>query len=183
MDKVNLDYVQSFSKFSNVLQGAYLTNWKQVCHKHFFEPINPLMVLPEHDQSMPVNFQCTIDLFLMHTLKECKPRNCQYIYLAPGRHYGIHTDLLTSPMDHLHWFQEMLHISELFPARDIPPPNAALQVERFYMSFHCSDCSEYVQSGQKLIDEMLDSLAKYFEAIFNTKLGNGSLQLKHEEEI
>ena len=78
-------------------------------------------------------------------------------------------------MDHLHRFQEMLRISELLPAGDIPPPNAALQVEWFYMSFHKSDRSEYVRSGRKLSDEMLDSLAEYFGAIFNAKLGNGSL--------
>jgi hypothetical protein len=47
-------------------------------------------------------------------------------------------------MDHLHQFQEMLRISELLPAGDIPTPNAALQVEWFYMSFHHSDRSVYV---------------------------------------
>ncbi len=26
-DKVNLGYIQSFGEFSNVLQGAYLTDW------------------------------------------------------------------------------------------------------------------------------------------------------------
>ncbi len=51
------------------------------------------------------------------------------------------------------------------------------------MSFHCSDCSEYVRSGHKLIDNTLDLLAKYFEAIFNAKLGNGLLQKKREEQI
>jgi hypothetical protein len=132
---------------------------------------------------VPANFQRAIDLFLLRTLKEQKLRNCQYIYLAPGGDYGIHKDLLTSPMDHLHHFQEMLRISELLPAGDIPPPNAALQVEWFYMSFHCSDRSEYVRSGQKLIDKTLDSLAEYFEAIFNARLKDGSLQLKREEQI
>jgi hypothetical protein len=165
-DKVNLDYIQSFGEFSNVLQGAYLTDWKQVCHEHFPEPVNPSMVSPEHDWSVPANFQRAINLFLLRTLKEQKLRNCQYIYLAPGGDYGIHKDLLTSPMDHLHRFQEMLRISELLPAGDIPPPNAALQVEWFYMSFHCSDCSEYVQSGRKLAGKTLDSLAEYFKAIF-----------------
>jgi hypothetical protein len=122
-------------------------------------------------------------LFLLRTLKEQKPRDRQYIYLAPGGDYGIHKDLLTSPMDHLHRFQEMLRISELLPAGDILPPNAALQVEWFYMSFHCSDRSEYVRSGRKLVDETLNSLAEYFEAIFNARLSDGSLQLKREEQI
>jgi hypothetical protein len=165
-DKVNLGYIQSFGEFSNVLQGAYLTNWKQVCHEHFPEPVDPSTVFPKHDRSVPANFQCAIDLFLLRTLKEQKPRDRQYVYLAPGGDYGIHKDLLASLMDHLHRFQEMLRISELLPAGDIPPPNAALQVEWFYMSFHCSDRSEYVRSGQKLVDEMLDSLTKEFRSNF-----------------
>jgi hypothetical protein len=174
-DKVNLGYIQSFGEFSNVLQGAYLTNWKQVCHEHFPEPVDPLMVFSEHDRSVPANFQRAINLFLLCTLKEQKPRN--------GGDYEIHKDLLASPMDHLHRFQEMLSISELLPAGDIPPPNAALQVEWFYMSFHRSDLSEYVRSVQKLVDETLDSLAEYFEAIFNARLNDGLLQLKREEQI
>ena len=180
---VNLGYPQSFTEFGNVLQGAYLTDWKQVCHAHFPEPIDSAGIRPEQDRSVPENFQRAIDLFLVRTLKEQKPRDRQYIYLAPGGDYGIHKDLLTSPLDHLHRFQEMLRISELLPAGDIPPPNAALQVEWFYMSFHKSDRSEYVRSGRKLSDETLDSLAEYFEAIFNAKLSDGSLQKKREEQI
>ncbi len=72
---------------------------------------------------------------------------------------------------------------ELLPAGYIPPPNAALQVEWFNMSFHCSDNSECVRSGQKPIDEMLDLLAKYFKVILNPKLSNSLLQLKCEEQI
>ena len=56
VDKVNLDYIQRFDEFSNVLQGAYLTDWKQVCHEHFPKPINPLTVSPEHNCSVPANF-------------------------------------------------------------------------------------------------------------------------------
>ena len=86
-------------------------------------------------------------------------------------------------MDHLHQFQEMLCILEFLPAGDIPSPNATLQVEWFYMSIHRSDCSEYIQSAQKLIDEMLNLLAEYFEEIFNAKFSNGLLQLKCKEQI
>ncbi len=154
-----------------------------MCHENFPKPINPSMVSLEHNRSMPLNFQHAIDLFLMRMLKEQKPRDHQYIYMAPGGEYGISKDLLTSPMDHLHQFQEMLRISELLPAGDIPPPNAALQIEWFYMSFHCSDCSEYIRSGQKLMDKTLDSLTEYFEDIFKAKLSDGLLQLKREEQI
>ena len=33
--KVDLDYPGSFLEFENVLQGRYLTDWKQVLHEHF----------------------------------------------------------------------------------------------------------------------------------------------------
>ncbi len=45
-----------------MLQGAYLTGWKQVGHEHFSEPVDSLTVLPKHIRSGPVNFQCAIDV-------------------------------------------------------------------------------------------------------------------------
>ena len=103
--------------------------------------------------------------------------------MAPGGDYSIHKDLMTSPMDHLHRFQEMLRIAELMPAGDIPPPNAALQVEWFYMTFHKSDRSEYVRSGRLLEEETIVSLAEYFERLYNAHLLDGSLQKKRDEQI
>ena len=61
----------------------------------------------------------------------------------------------------------MLHISQMLPEGDIPNPNAALQVEWFYMSFHRSDRAEYLRSRRKLWDEMLTTLAEYFESSFD----------------
>jgi hypothetical protein len=72
----------------------------------------------------------------------------------------------------------MLRIAELMPAGDIPPPNKALQVEWFYMTFHKTDRSEYVRSGRQLEDETIVSLAEYFERLFNARLLDGSLQKK-----
>ncbi len=95
--------------------------------------------------------------------------------MAPGGDHGIHKELLTSPLDHLHCFEEMLHITKLLPKRDIPTPNAALQVQLFYMSFHCSDCMEYIRSGRKLSNEMLQTLAEYFESIFLALIIYGSI--------
>ena len=103
--------------------------------------------------------------------------------MAPGGDYGVHKDLMTSPMDHLHQFQEMLRFAELLPAGDIPPPNAALQVEWFYMTFHKSDRSEYVRSGRLLDEETISLLAEYFERLFNARLLDGSLQKKRDEQI
>ena len=75
--------------------------------------------------------------------------------MMPGGDYGIRKDLLVLPLDHLHWFKEMLGIEQMLPEGDIPNPNAALQVEWFYMTFHCSDHAEYLRSGRKLCNEML----------------------------
>jgi hypothetical protein len=77
----------------------------------------------------------------------------------------------------------MLCITKLLPEGDHPPPNATLQVEWFYMSFHCLDCAEYVCSGRKLSDEMLQTLAEYFESIFLAHLSNGSIQRKYNEQL
>jgi hypothetical protein len=181
--RIDLDYVQSFAEFGNVLQGCLLSDWKQVVSDHFPEPVDLETVLPTHDRSSAENFSRMIDLFLTRTLNKRKPQDCQYIYMVPGGDHGIHKDLMTQPLDHLHWFQEMLQIAELLPAGDIVKPNAALQVERFYMSFHKSDHSEYVRSGHKLCDKTLTTLAQYFESTHNARVGDGLLQKKREDQI
>ena len=119
-----------------MLQGHLLSDWKQILSDHFPEPAASETVLPTHDRSSAENFSRAIKLFLQRTLNEKKPRDRQYIYMAPGRDHGIHRDLMTQPLDRLHRFQEMLRIMELLPAEDLATPNAALQVEWFYMSFH-----------------------------------------------
>jgi hypothetical protein len=179
LKKLNLDYVTSFAEFGNVLLGRYQTNWKQVLHEHFPEPVDPEVVKPAHDRALAENFLCAADLFLICTLNKKKPRDCQYNYMVPGGDHGVHKELLTSPLDHLHCFKEMLCIAKLLPKGDHPPPNAALQVEWFYMSFHHSDCAEYVHSRRKLRVEMLQTLAKYFKSIFLACLSNGLIQRKY----
>jgi len=158
-------------------------DWNHILATNFPEPANSEDVLPEYDRSSATNFNRAIDDFIKRHLKETKPRDRQYIYMAPGGDYGVHKDLMTSPMNHLHRFQEMLRIAELMPAGDIPPPNEALQVEWFYMTFHKTDRSEYVRSGRQLEDETIVSLAEYFERLFNARLLDGSLQKKREEQI
>ncbi len=54
--RVNMDYVQSFAKFGNVLQGCLLSNWKQILAEHFLEPVDQEVALPEHDCAMAANF-------------------------------------------------------------------------------------------------------------------------------
>jgi hypothetical protein len=106
--RFDLDYVQSFDEFGNVLQGRLLSDWKQILSDHFLEPVDLETVLPTHDCSSADNFSRAIKLFLMRTLNKKKPWDRQYIYMAPGGDRGIHKDLMTQPLDHLHRFQEML---------------------------------------------------------------------------
>jgi hypothetical protein len=74
-------------------------------------------------------------------------------------------------------------MAEAFPAGDMHPSNQALQLEWFYMSFHKEDRAKYVKSGQRLSDETLESVAEYFENIFNLQVADGSLAKKHEHQI
>jgi hypothetical protein len=131
LEKLNLDYVKGFAKFCNVLLGRYQTNWKQVLHEHFPEPVDPEVVEPAQDRTLAENFLHAIDLFLIRTLNKKKSRDCQYNYMALGGDHGIHKELLTSPLDHLHHFEEMLPITKLLPKGDHPQLNAALQAEWF----------------------------------------------------
>jgi hypothetical protein len=76
--------------------------------------------------------------------------------------------MMQSPVEHLQQFKEMIRMAAALPARDMHPPNQALQLEWFYTSFHKEDRAKYVESGQRLADETLESLAKYFDNIFNS---------------
>ncbi len=81
----------------------------------------------------------------------------------------------TSPVDHLHWWEEMMCVADLLPEGNIPMPNAQLQVEWFYKTFHKSDRMEYVQSGRKLSNETLQTVVEYFQLIHETREKDGSL--------
>ena len=71
-------------------------------HDHFPEPVDAAMVPTEHDRLLEENFRCAIELFLKKALHEAKPRDRQYIYLAPGSDYNVRKALATKPLDHLH---------------------------------------------------------------------------------
>jgi hypothetical protein len=119
------------------------------------------MVPAEQDRSHKENFRPAIELFIKKVIHEEKPRDCQYIYLAPGGDYNVQKPLATRPIDHLHRWEELLHVVELLPVGDINMPSAKLQVEWFYMTFHKTDRVEYVRSGRKLREENLQTLTKY----------------------
>ncbi len=96
---LNLDYVTSFAEFGYVLLGRYQTDWKQVLHVHFPEPVDTEVVEPAQDRALAENFSRAIDLFLICTLNEKRTRDRQYNYLAPGGDHDIHKELLMSPLD------------------------------------------------------------------------------------
>ncbi len=52
----------------------------------------------------------------------------------------------------------MIWTAEALLAGDMHPPNKALQLEWFYMSFHKEDRAKYVESGRRLSDKMLKSV-------------------------
>ena len=62
--RIDLDYVQSFAEFGNVLQGRLPSDWKQILSDHFPEPAASETVLPTHDRSSAENFSRAIKLFL-----------------------------------------------------------------------------------------------------------------------
>jgi hypothetical protein len=167
-EKCKLNWADSFGEFENVLQGHHKTAWKQVLHEHFPEPVDlTVSVLAMQDRSLEENFHWAIQLFIQQTLNKKRPRDRQYIYMQPGGDYVFQKPMMHSPMEHLWLFEEMIWTVAALPAGDMHPPNQALQLEWFYMSFHTEDRAKYVESGQRLADEMLKSLAEYFDNIIN----------------
>ena len=143
-EKIHLDWTNSFEEFKHVLKGQYKTAWKQVMHDHFPEPVDAAMVPSKQDRSLEENFCRAIELFLKKALHEEKPRDRQYIYLAPDGDYNVRKLLATKPLDHLHRWEEMLRVAELLPKGNLEKPAASLSVEWFYMTFHRTDRVEYV---------------------------------------
>jgi hypothetical protein len=63
--KLNLHYVTSFAELGNVLLSLYQTDWKQVLHKHFSEPVDPEVAKPAQDCALAEKFLHAINLFLI----------------------------------------------------------------------------------------------------------------------
>jgi hypothetical protein len=166
--KIHLDWTHSFLEFENVFLGQYKTAWKQILHEFYPEPVDAAMVPAEQDHSRKDNFRHAIKLFIKKVLHEEKPRDHRYIYLAPGGDYNVQKPLVTKPINHLHQWEELLHVAELLPVGNIITPSAKLQVEWFYIPFHKVDRIEYIRSSRKLCEETLQTLTDYFESINDT---------------
>jgi hypothetical protein len=147
-EKCDLNWSDSFAEFENMLQGHHRTAWKQVLHKHFPEPVDATVPVPtEQDCNQEETFHGAIQLFIQQMLNKKKPRDRQYIYLQPGRDYVFRKPMMQTPMEHLQRFKEMIRMAEALPGGDMHPPNQALQLEWFYMSFHKEDRAKYVESS------------------------------------
>jgi hypothetical protein len=72
LEKLNLDYLRSFAEFGNLLLGRYQTDWKQVLHEHFPEPVDTEVVGLAQDCNLAENFSRTIDLFFDLYFKQKK---------------------------------------------------------------------------------------------------------------
>ena len=177
-EKCELTWVNFFTEFENVLQGQQRTAWKQTLHEHFSEPVDATRpVLSAQDRTSDEFFCRAIELFLQRTLSKKKPRDRQYIiYHQPGGDHIFQKAMTTKPLDHLCRFEEMLQSAKALPVGDMPTPNDALKVEWFYMSFHQEDCTRYLESRQRLCDETLETVTKYFDNIYNLQVADGSLK-------
>ena len=101
-EKIHLNWTHSFLEFESVLLGKYKTGWKQILHEFYPEPVDTVMVPAKQDRSHEENFRHAIKIFIMKALHEEKPRDHQYIYLAPGGVYNVQQAIVTKPIDHLH---------------------------------------------------------------------------------
>jgi hypothetical protein len=78
-EKCDLNWLDSFLDFENVLQGHHKTAWKQVLHEHFPKPVNVRVPGPaKQDRSSEESFHRAIRLFIQWMLNEEKPRDRQY---------------------------------------------------------------------------------------------------------
>jgi len=49
------------------------------------------------------------------------------------------------------------------------------------MTFHKSEPNQFIMSGRRLVDEMIESITEYFELLYNIKKSNGKLKLQLEQ--
>jgi hypothetical protein len=183
-DKVELDYATAFVEFENVLEGALNLAWKYVLKEHFLEPIDDStgILSPEHNnRNSKESFQRAIELFLQHSTHEKKLRDRQLIYYQPGGNFQVRKDLGTSAIEHRHRFDELLRIAKLLPAGDIAMPNESLTLKWFYMTFHKSECDQFIMSGRRFVDQTIESITEYFESLYNIKKSSSKLKIQLEQ--
>jgi hypothetical protein len=168
-DKFQWSWSETFSKFENVLTGSYKTAWREVVQDHF----TPLPKVSKDE--FKKSFFCCPVLHLHH----CRQQN------APGPPVHLHGTWrrplhCKGPPDAPTRAHEVVqgdapHRGATSPGKQ-HPPSKKLVVQWYYMSYHCSDHTEYVKSSKSLCDEILESLMAYFQALFAQKRADSSLE-------
>jgi hypothetical protein len=132
-----------------VLKGTLNLACKYVLQEHLPELIDDSTgnLSPKSYQKSKQSFQSAIKLFLQRGTHEKKLRDCQLIYYQPGGTFQVQKDLGTLENNHHHHFDEFLRVVKLLPVGDIAMPNESLALKWFYMTFHKSECNQFIASG------------------------------------
>ncbi len=87
-----------YSKFENVLADCYKMTWLKVLHNHLVPKLlkaKTNVTAPKQNREVNLNFYVVINLSIKKVINNKKPRDLQYIYMAPGGDHVIKKDLLT----------------------------------------------------------------------------------------
>ena len=178
--RLDWSWPEAFLEFENVLGDSYRTTWQEVLAEHFPEPLGEEAT--SHRETKD-DFDRAVAFFIKKTLNNEKPRDLQYIYMQPGGDYRLTKDLVTPPRLHAQRFKEMLRVAELLPAGDFPKPSEALALQWYYMSYHKSNRKKYVLSGKTLKDATFKTVTTFFQALYEQKKGDGSLEREEVERL
>ena len=60
-------------------------------------------------------------------------------------------------------------------------PNESITLEWFYMTFHKSECEQFIMTGRRLVDETIESVTECSKSLYNIKKSNGKLKFQVEQ--
>jgi hypothetical protein len=103
--------------------------------------------------------------------------------MQPGGDYCLMKDLVTPPRLHAQQYKEMLCIAEILPIGDIPKLSDALALQWYYMSYHNSDREKFVLGGKTLKDATVETVTKFFQALYEQKKLDSSLDHQQVERL
>ena len=103
--------------------------------------------------------------------------------MQPGGDYRLIKELVTPLRLHVLRFKEMLRIAEILPAGDIPKPSDALALQWYYMSYHKSDREKFVLGGKTLKGATVETVTKFFQALYEQRKLDGSLDRQEVERL
>jgi hypothetical protein len=78
--RLNWSWPETFLEFQNVLGDLYYTTWHEVFNKHFHKPLEEASA---YSRNKKEDFKQVIKHFIAKILNNKKPRDLQYIYMAP----------------------------------------------------------------------------------------------------